>query len=369
MIVVRTFPKGRTVMWATLLLTAVASQAAATNPVMPPPAGYPVPLTQPLAETPAASVLPVSSNTASDTAAPAAGVARSQGSGDESVGFAAMAGQVIGDQYLLPDQPLFLPRATVVPQGFFVVETNYLARDYDGDSFLLSELTLQNFNGLVRYGLNDRLELRVAIGTEGYETGANEGFFGPVDLEGQETTLRGGAKVRLNTPEESGPLFSILGEAGFTQFEDDIVFNDFFARDTQVSREGSYFNGRLLGLGQWAFGETFVAGVGGGLQFEGEREIESGDGLIIVEDDTYGLFNAFAEKRFDVASTFVEVSAIGGLYYHLQAGVLVPLGERFVLSGNVGYGEYSESVEDDFEDEGDIELDGVVWGLGIATAF
>ena len=349
-------------MWATLLLTAVASQSVATNPVLPPPMpSYPVPITQPAAMSPVASQ--------PQPQPQSAGVARSQGSGDDSVGFAAMAGRVIGDHYLLPDQPLFLPRATVVPRGFFVTETNYLGRDYSGESFPLSGLDIQGFNGLVRYGLNDRLELRATIGTERFETGLSDGFYETVDIARDETTLRGGAKVRLNNPEDSGLLVSILGEAGVTRFEDEVMLDRFFGSNVQATQDGTYFNGRLLGLAQWSFGETVVAGVGGGLQFEGEREVESGDGPIPAEDDTFGLFNAFVEKRFDVASTFVEVSAIGGLYYHLQAGVLVPLGERFVLSGNVGYAEYSESTDEDFGDEFDVELDGVVWGLGVATAF
>lgn len=345
-------------MWATVLLTAVASQAVATNPVTPPPAAsYPAPLTQPAATTPVvAQPQP-------------AGVARSQSSGNDSVGFAAMAGQVIGDQYLLPDQPLFLPRATVVPQGFFVVETNYLNQSYDGEERDIEEFDFQTFNGVLRYGLNERLELRVAVTNENLSSQvvADNFFFDDFGFEVRETTVRGGVKLLLNNPEGAGPLFSILGEAGITQFEDSgDLLDDLFFFQNDPTFDGTFFNGRIVGLSQWAFGETVVGGAGLGVQINGDQTYDGTDiESVFAGENVYALFNAYLEKRFEKASTFVEVSTVAENITNLQVGALVPLGERFVVTGNVGYSLYDEGVEDG----PDFEFDGVVWGLGVATAF
>lgn len=320
-------------------------------PAVPPNhAVYPAPITQP--------AVPA-------TARPA----YSPSAQSELVGFRALDAAVLNDTRLMPDRPFFLPRATVVPVHGHTLEGGFTGRIYDtegedgmtdpfGDP-LFSDFNITHGDLLFRAGIAERTELRLRLAAERISAENDElaDFFGDVDELASQTD--GFATVgvkRLFTSDPDGQiLFSGLAEAGFASFSDELL-------DVEVE-SGTYFFGRFAGLSQFNLTERWVSGGGLGLRVRSDRGDNSELSNAALE------YSAFTEYRFDRSAVFTQLSGLGSQLFDASVGAYVPLGDRLLFDVGVGYTSYSEEFEDEFGDEADFSLSGVLFSIGLSAAF
>lgn len=246
---------------------------------------------------------------------------------------------------VLPDRPRFLPRPDVVGRGQFGLELGYRATDF-GDADVRTPLGrrplfdgfVQNVGtGLVRYGLTDRLELRLGLEIEDSELST---------VFGRDETIGSGAidlglKYLLSEQDGWRPKFSVLGEVGWLS-----------AEDTSTAR------GRILGLSDWEFAPTWHVGLAGGLDFVGDTEV--------TESGVSGSLALSLEKRFDRVVVFGELANVRSSTSYAQLGVLVPVGDYVFLDASGGYAGYEEDFNATFgSGPSDVQFDGGFFSVGL----
>ena len=245
-------------------------------------------------------------------------------------------------QIFRPDQPRILARPDVVGDGNVAVEIGWQSSFFDGGSVSdpmfadIDEFDEHMARGLVRLGLTDRLELRLA----GDLVAADVDFegLGSGDIDGGGVD----AGLKWKIGEQAGilPEFSVLGEVGYFEAED----------------EGTA-RGKLLGLAEWELGAGFAIGVSGGALFTGEtaRNDEGFEGLLSVS----------LEKRIGRGAIFGELAGVTNQRAYAQVGVLIPLGEHVFFDVHGGYAGSTQDIEVNGNDLGEVDLDGGFIGAGL----